>query len=101
LAAWRPRRDDDVDHATEAEMIALLVAAGLAASEPSAVLRQPCQAGMLHTADPALMLRPQDWRAVRPRKLGDLPPARAEYTVLRLVRGCMVAAPANWRVPAP
>jgi hypothetical protein len=83
----------------EAEMIAILLAAGLAASGPADLLRSPraCTNGMLHTsADPALMMRPQDWRAARPRKLGELPPAKAEYAVMRLVDGCMVAAPARY-----
>ena len=80
-------------------MIALLLAAGLAANDPNALLRDPqrCNAGVLHTsADPALMMRPRDWPAARPRKLGDLPPARAEYTVMRKVDGCMVPAPVRF-----
>lgn len=80
-------------------MIALLLAAGLAASDPADLLRapRPCEAGMLHaSANPALLMRPQDWPSARPRKLGDLPPARAEFAVLRRVNGCMVAAPANY-----
>jgi hypothetical protein len=80
-------------------MIALLLAAGIAASDPADLLRGPraCDGGMLHTsADPALLMRPQDWRAARARKLGDLPPARAEYAVMRKVDGCMVAAPAGY-----
>lgn len=80
-------------------MIALLLAAGLAASGPADLLRGPraCNGAMLHTSgDPALMMRPQDWRMARPQKLGDLPRARAEYTVMRLVDGCMVPAPARY-----
>lgn len=80
-------------------MIALLLAAGLAASGPADLLHNPkaCNGAMLHTsADPALLMRPQDWRAARPRKLGELPQAKAEYAVMRLVDGCMVAAPARY-----
>ncbi|CAN7502571.1 hypothetical protein LJR225_003569 [Phenylobacterium sp. LjRoot225] len=79
-------------------MIALLLAAGLAASDAPLIRSQAaCNAGMLHTSvDPALLLRPQDWNTARPRKLGDLPRAKAEYAVVRLVEGCMVAAPARY-----
>jgi hypothetical protein len=80
----------------EGEMLSLLMAAGLAASD-GLPMRVPCNAGMLHaSADLALLMRPQDWRAARPRKLGQLPPARAEYAVMRTVRGCMVAAPVRF-----
>jgi hypothetical protein len=41
-------------------------------------------------------MRPQDWRAARPRKLGELPQAKGEYAVMRRVGGCMVAAPARF-----
>lgn len=80
-------------------MIALLLAAGLASNDPGALLRDPqrCNAGMLQTSvDPTLMMRPQDWPTARPRKLGELPPARAEYTVMRKVDGCVVAVPARF-----
>lgn len=82
-------------------MIALLLAAGLAAPAPvlgDALLPpRACNAGMLQASvDPALLMRPQDWTSARPRKLGDLPRAKAEYAVLRLVDGCMVAAPARY-----
>jgi hypothetical protein len=79
-------------------MIALVLAAGLAASSNSILLPpRACNAGMLQTsADPALLMRPQDWRSARPRKLGDLPPAKAEYAVVRMVGGCMVPAPARY-----
>jgi hypothetical protein len=82
-------------------MIALVLAAGLATSDPADLLRgpHPCDRGMLHTsADPALLMRPQDWTAARPRRLGELPPARAEYAVMRRVNGCMVAAPVTFRL---
>ena len=81
-------------------MIALILAAWLAANGAGPLLRapRPCNAGMLHTsADLALLMRPQDWRAARPRKLGELPPARAEYAVMRSVGGCMVPAPVRFR----
>lgn len=78
-------------------MFALLVAAGIAAVGGGPALRAPCNAGMLHTsASPALLMRPQDWRSAEPRRLGELPPARAEYAVMRTVRGCMVAAPVRF-----
>lgn len=82
-------------------MIALLLAAGLAAPSNSVLLSpRACNAGMLHTsADPALLMRPQDWPSATPRKLGELPRAKAEYAVMRLVAGCMVAAPARYRLP--
>ena len=82
-------------------MFAVLLAAGLAAAHPSPLLDQsrPCNAGTLHTsADPALLMRPQDWAGARPRKLGELPRARSEYAVMRLVGGCMVPAPAAYRL---
>ena len=72
---------------------------GLAASDPGALFRDTrrCNAGLLQTSvDPTLMMRPQDWPKARPRKLGDLPQARAEYTVMRKVDGCMVPAPARF-----
>jgi len=78
-------------------MLALVMAVGLVASDGGPPWRAACDAGMLHaSADPALLMRPQDWRAARPRKLGQLPPARAEYAVMRSVRGCMVAAPVKF-----
>jgi hypothetical protein len=79
-------------------MIALVVAAGLAASDPADLLRGPhaCPSGLAQASDPASLMRPQDWPAAHARKLGDLPKARAEYAVMRKVDGCMVAAPANY-----
>jgi hypothetical protein len=83
-------------------MIALALAAGLVG--PGHFLPLPpraCNAGMLHaSADPALLMRPQDWSAARPRKLGELPDASHEYAVLRLVGGCMVPAPIGYH-PRP
>jgi hypothetical protein len=84
-------------------MIALVLAAGLAASDPADLLGGPhaCNRGMLHaSADPALLMRPQDWRAARPRKLGELPRAKVEYAVMRRVDGCMVPAPVGFH-PKP
>lgn len=80
-------------------MIALLLAAGLAASDPADLLRAPraCDRVMHRaSADPALLMRPQDWKTARPRKLGELPRAKAEYAVMRKVAGCMVPAPARY-----
>lgn len=86
-------------------MIALVLAAGLAASDPADLLRGPraCNGGTLQaSADPALLMRPQDWKTARPRKLGELPPAKAEYAVMRKVDGCMVPAPVGYhRKPIP
>lgn len=83
-------------------MIALLLAAGLAASNPSSPFQGPpaCPPGLQHAADPAMLMRPQDWPAARARKLGELPRAKAEFAVMRLVGGCMVPAPAGYRLPA-
>ena len=79
-------------------MIALLLAAGLAASDPADLLRgsPACPSGLARASDPASLMRPQDWAVARPRKLGELPRAKAEYAVMRKVGGCMVAAPANY-----
>jgi hypothetical protein len=79
-------------------MIALLLAASLAAPADSPLVApRTCNDGMLQTSlDPALLMRPQDWNAARPRKLATLPRARAEYAVVRRVDGCMVAAPARY-----
>ena len=43
-------------------MIALLLAAGLAASNSPSPLRGPpvCPPGLQHAADPAMLMRPQD-----------------------------------------
>jgi len=79
-------------------MIALVLAAGLAASHPADPLRGPpaCPSGLARASGPISLMRPQDWPAAHARKLGDLPRARAEYAVMRRVNGCMVAAPANY-----
>jgi hypothetical protein len=83
-------------------MIALVLAVGLVgpATLPlhpqSACRGQTVQAG----GDPASLMRPQDWSTARPRKLGELPDAKHEYAVLRMVDGCMVPAPIGYH-PAP
>jgi hypothetical protein len=79
-------------------MIALLLATSLAAPADSPLVApRACNDGMMQTSlDPALLMRPQDWNAARPRKLATLPRARAEYAVVRRVDGCMVAAPARY-----
>lgn len=81
-------------------MIALVLAAGLAASDPADLLRSPpaCPSGLAHASDPISLMRPQDWSAARARKLGDLPKAKAEYAVMRKVNGCMTPAPVTFRV---
>jgi hypothetical protein len=78
-------------------MIALLLAASLATPAAAPLVRQSgCNAGMLQTSTaPALLMRPRDSQA-RARKLGELPRAKAEFAVVRLVDGCMVAAPAGY-----
>jgi len=83
-------------------MIGLVLAAGLFGAPPSALLPpRVCNAGMFHAyGDSALLMRPQDWRGARPRKLGELPDALREYAVLRLVDGCMVPAPIGYH-PRP
>lgn len=83
-------------------MIALVLAAGIAASDPADLLRAPpaCPSGLAHASDPASLMRPQDWPAARARKLGELPRAKAEYAVMRKVNGCMVPAPVTFRVQA-
>lgn len=83
-------------------MLTLVLAAGLAVAPPSPhIVPRACPSGMAHAADPAMMMRPQDWPAARAQKLGELPKAKAEFTVMRLVDGCMVAVPARFRVPSP
>jgi hypothetical protein len=79
-------------------MIALLLAASLATPAAAPLVRQSgCNAGMLQTSTaPALLMRPRDWSQARARKLGELPRAKAEFAVMRLVDGCMVAAPAGY-----
>jgi hypothetical protein len=86
-------------------MIALALALGLMAPNPLAPnpLHPPraCNPATTRAAgDPTMLMRPQDWSAARPRKLGDLPDARHEYAVLRLVDGCMVAAPIGYHPAA-
>jgi len=83
---------------TEADMIALLLAAGLVTPMTSPLLpAHACNAGVIQASgDPVLLMRPKDWASARPRKLADLPPAKGEYAVMRLVDGCMVAAPARY-----
>jgi len=52
----------------------------------------PSQA-VMETSDaatPALLLRPQDRKNLRMRKLGDLPKANMEFAVARTVGGCAV-----------
>ena len=49
--------------------------------------------GAMQTSDsatPALLLRPQDRKNIRMKKLGDLPKANMEVAVLRSVGGCAV-----------
>jgi hypothetical protein len=41
-----------------------------------------------------------DQQSAEPRKLGALPPAQAEWTVMRKVAGCMVAVPMKTYRPA-
>ena len=69
-------------------MIALVLTLGLLAQSPLQPARA-CEPGMLHTsADPALLMRPQDWPAARARKLGELPKANLEIAVERRRDGC-------------
>lgn len=83
-------------------MIALVLAAGLSVAPPSPhLLPRACPSGMAHAADPAMLMRPQDWPHARARKLGELPKAKAEFAVMRLVDGCMVPVPAGFRIPSP
>jgi hypothetical protein len=83
------------------EMIALALAWGLVG--PAALPLRPqaaCRGELAQAAgDPASLMRPQDWSSARPRKLGDLPDAKHEYAVLRMVDGCMVPAPVGYHPP--
>ena len=66
-------------------MIALVLAAGLTVfSAPrGAPAAAACSRIIAQTSyAPALLMRPEDWAAARPRKLGDLPEAKHEYAVL-------------------
>lgn len=82
-------------------MIALVLAAGLSVAPPSPhPMPRACPSGLANAAGPTMLMRPQDWPHARARKLGDLPRAKAEFAVLRLVDGCMVPVPAGFRIPA-
>jgi hypothetical protein len=81
-------------------MIALALAAGLFAQSPLAPPRACSPATTRASGAPTMLMRPQDWSAARPRKLGDLPDAQHEYAVLRLIGGCMVPAPIGYHPPA-
>ena len=89
-------------------MLALLAALTVTAAPATPAKIQPfhgadlrtpkCDpSGMLHTQSPALLWRPGDPGKASP--LGNLPPARAEYTVMRMVEGCAVPAPVGYRQP--
>ena len=85
-------------------MIALVLAAGLTVfSAPrGAPAAAACSRIIAQTSyAPALLMRPEDWAAARPRKLGDLPEAKHEYAVLRTVGGCMAPAPIGYHPPRP
>ena len=89
-------------------MLALLAAVTIAgASSPPAVnvnrfalldIPRVCRMRPVQAGDPVSLLRPQD--RIGPRRLGDLPPARAEYAVMRSIGGCMIPAPVGYH-PAP
>lgn len=84
-------------------MIALVLAAGLSAASPTLTpgAAAACSRIVAQIAyAPALLMRPQDWAAARPRKLGELPDARREYAVMRTVGGCMLPAPIGYHPPA-
>ena len=86
-------------------MLALLLAATVSSATPAAqetpnLFHEPasCRALQRHVLERA---RPQgvgapvfDGRG--PRKLGELPPAKAEYAVMRKMGGCMVPAPVGY-----
>lgn len=82
-------------------MIELMLAAAISTGDIAPLNRtSACERGLLHTsAKPATLMRPQDWPQAQVRRLGDLPKAKAEFAVVRRVDGCMVAAPAGYRMP--
>lgn len=71
-------------------MIALALTAAVAFGQlPILQPRLACQTRPTAAAAGAgALMRPQDWRAARPRKLGDLPKANLEIAVDRRVGGC-------------
>lgn len=84
-------------------MIALVFAAGMTifSSPLNAATAAACSRIVAETSyGPALLMRPEDWAAARPRKLGELPDAKHEYAVLRTIGGCMVPAPIGYHPAA-
>ena len=71
-------------------MIALALAAGVAFGHlPILQPNLACQTRPTPAATGVgTLMRPQDWRAARPRKLGDLPRANLEIAIDRRVGGC-------------
>lgn len=70
-------------------MIALALSAGVAlALPPSLPFPAGCRLGPVAAMGPGALMRPQDWRAARPVKLGALPKANYEIAIDRRVRGC-------------
>ena len=58
-----------------------------------------CQpGGAMQTSGPALLLRPQDRKNLRVRKLGDLPKANKEVAVARTIGGCAVPVDIRYSV---
>lgn len=83
-------------------MIALLmtvVLSGAAADRQALLDNPPLIANPYHCREVAERVR--DGQAVEARKLGKLPPAHAEFALMRKVEGCMVAVPMTSYSPAP
>lgn len=89
-------------------MIALLmsvVLSGVPADRQALLETPPLIANPYHCREVAE--RVGDGEAVTARKLGQLPPAHAEFALMRKVEGCMVPVPMEFhrsvlkRVPAP
>ena len=75
-------------------MIAFLVAAGLSAGlSAKPVLIEASPLITTPAACREKMELARDEAPLKPRRLGELPVATAEYAVMRKVEGCMVPAP--------
>jgi len=73
-------------------MLSLLAVVAIASAPPLPTAAVTCHARPIQAYDLA--------RPVRPKTLAEMPPARAEYAVMRSIAGCMVPAPVGYH-PAP
>lgn len=81
-------------------MIALLMTAvlsGAAADRQAFLETPPLIANPYHCREVAERVR--DEANLEPRKLGQLPPAHAEFALMRKIEGCMVPVPMKFYAP--